>query len=1020
MVLRFGAHVLDDELFQLRREGEPVPLEPKVFDVLRYLLVHRERVVAKDELLESLWPGEAVSESVLPRCIAVARRALGDDRTRQGIIATIHGRGYRFVADVEPEAAALAPEPRTAAVAPPTDPADPFVGREDALERLSVSLAEADAGRGRVSLVCGDPGIGKTRMLGELATRAHERGALWLQGACYEGEGAPAYWPFAQVLRALVPELEASALAELSADAGDLAAWVPDLSARSDVPQLEGQGPQGRFRLFDAVARALGRAAEARTIVIAIDDLHWADHDSVLLFEFLALGLRTERIHLIGTYRDIEVRRGHPLGAALSGLARETGCDSLKLRGLDGEQIAALGAAMAGQPLAAEIVSAVSELTDGNPFFVREIVRLLEDEGRLGASAAPISIGLPQSVRDAVGRRLDALTPECNEILRAASVMGRSFETPLLEAVCTPRGDELLEILAEPLAAGIVQEDREGPGRYRFDHAITRQMLYDELSVPKRVSLHRDIGEALEGFHRSGSDAPLAEIAHHYFEAVPGGDVERAMVWCERAARHAHALFAYEESARHYERALEAHQFSDSGDDARRCDLLLRAGEELHMGGQRDAGRGRHVQAAELARSLGRTDLFARAAIGHRGFGEMGMPPDDLTRSMLEEAREAIGPEYPAIRAQLFAQLAGLPPYSDSMAVRDELSREALRAAEDAGDPGSLVSALSARYWATLGPDRLEERLETGAHALRLAEQIDDLRLAMLGHEMQIGAHLVLGDRAAAHRSMDAYSDGAEALRMPVFRYLARVMRSSLACNDGDFAEAGRLAEEALAVGHPAVPYAEPAVAGLHFWISNVRGGELPNVPFLEHLPNYLGGLEALIRVAGIRMLLDAENPEEAFRVWGEASAELSNLERDENWLMTLSMMSSLAYDLGDLSCGAELHKLFSPYRGLMVAHDLLRGVGSSVSSVLGILEHLLGKMDAAVASLEAGIAQENGFGGVPAELSNTARLGYVLEARGAAGDQARAAELARTVAGRAAELGLELPYPPGLKRPNS
>ncbi|HEY8122261.1 MAG TPA: AAA family ATPase, partial [Myxococcota bacterium] len=343
MIRAFEDCELDLERFQLRRRGQPVKLEPKVYDVLAHLVAHRERVVTKLELLDALWPGEALSESVLPRAIAAARRAVGDTRARARVIETVHGRGYRFVAAVSERsapAAARALREMPLAAAPV-----PFLGRERTLERLGALLEGALAGRAALALLAGEPGIGKTRTAEELAARARERGASVALARCFEGEGAPALWPWRLLLRELQAASDPAAFrAALGADADALARIAPELRERG-APEAQAQateGEQARFRMFDALASFLRRLARSAPLVLVLDDLHWADEASLLALGFVVSELRGARVLLVGTYRDVEVRRAHPLASTLGALAREPSCERIALRGLEPREVAQL------------------------------------------------------------------------------------------------------------------------------------------------------------------------------------------------------------------------------------------------------------------------------------------------------------------------------------------------------------------------------------------------------------------------------------------------------------------------------------------------------------------------------------------------------------------------------------------------------------------------------------------------------------------------------------------------------
>ncbi len=368
---------------------------------MRYLVTNGERVVSKDELLGNLWPGEHVSESVLPRCITLARKALGDDPGAQRLIQTVHGRGYRFVGVVHRPDARAGPVSDGDATASARE-RSAFVGREQAMEVLRTALADATRGHGRLVLLVGEPGIGKTRTAAELAAEARAAGAVVLTGRCHEGEGAPAFWPWVQVLRTAVATFETTAIAALGPAAVDLAALVPELApsggGASSPANLTAE--QARFRLFDGVAIFLATAARRQPLVLVLDDLHWADAPSLLLLQFLARQMRDARLLVVGAYRDVDVRRQHPLAAVLGELARESCYRRLALRGLGLEDVGRFIAETTGQAAAASLVHAVHAMTDGNPFFVGEIVRLLAAEGKLAPGAGTAAASASRCPRE--------------------------------------------------------------------------------------------------------------------------------------------------------------------------------------------------------------------------------------------------------------------------------------------------------------------------------------------------------------------------------------------------------------------------------------------------------------------------------------------------------------------------------------------------------------------------------------------------------------------------------------------
>jgi DNA-binding winged helix-turn-helix (wHTH) protein len=974
VIWRFGDCELDEERYQLRRRGRLVKLEPRVFDVLLHLLHHRERVVSKAELLDALWAGTQVSESVLPRCISAARRAVGDERARGRIIGTVHGRGYRFVAEAK-RVEAEAPAPSEGGGRPG------FVGREAALQALGAALDACSAGQSRVVLLLGEPGIGKSRTLEEFARRAGRDGVRWLAGRCWEAEGAPPFWPFVQALRAL--ETRASERAR-----GDEGAVFDGVGAAG--------GEQARFRWFDAVARELRRAAERTPLLLSIDDLHWADEDALRLFAFLARELRDARLLLVGTYRDVEVRRGHALARVLGDLAHEPHVVRVTLRGLSAAETTALAEGIVGEALRPALARALEELTEGNPFFAQEMARWLRESGEVASTRAP-ALALPQGVRDAVGRRLDALPSEANMLLRAAAVIGREFPAALLAEVSGV--ERPLDALSQAAGVGVVEADVELPGRFRFSHALVRQTLYEELPVAERVRLHRRVAESLA----RGGASSAAERAYHLFEALPGGAAEEAAAACVAAAEEAHERLAYAESARQYERALEAHAQAEPN-EARRAELLIALGEERWTDGDREGGRPPLAEAAELAERIGRHDLFARAAIAYRGFGELGMPPDAKTIGLLEKAREVTGDEHPLLRSRILARLAGTPPYSVSMAEREVLAREAWSLAAGSDDRAALVDAIGARYWATLGPDRLAERLAVSRDAHALASRYGDKRLELLGYEIAIGYHLMVGDVAAADRAIEAYDRGADEVRQPVFRFLAGLIRGSRALCSGDFEAGETWIREAVARGRGTIPYASSVFEGQVLVLLFLRGEH-------ERVAEIAGALDGELarRFSGTRVVSEAlavigqlhAGRVDAARKRYEslAARDFNELEHDEHWLTTVDVLADLVVGFGDQRRGEILYQALLPYRALLISHDLLRVVTETAEGVLGQLALLGDRVDDALAHYERARERSEALGLVPA--LGLAKLGLARSwlRRGASADRARAERLLAEIA---------------------
>ncbi|TET96703.1 MAG: hypothetical protein E3J29_05270, partial [Dehalococcoidia bacterium] len=523
-----------------------------------------------------------------------------------------------------------------------------FVGREKEMDELRAGLEDALSGRGRLLMLVGEPGIGKTRTSEELATYASLRNTQVLWGRCYEGEGAPAYWPWVQVVRSYVHDRDPQALmSEMGPGAADIAQVVSEVRERlpglPTPPALEPE--QARFRLFDSITTFLRNAGNRQPIVLVLDDLHWADKPSLLLLQFLARELRGARLMILGTYRDVELRRQHPLSQTLGELAREGLSQRILLRGLSERDVARFIEITAGISPPQALVDAVYRETEGNPFFVNEIVRLLVADGRLERpeEVKSWSITIPQGVREVVGRRLDHLSEQCNSVLTVASVIGREFGLDALERVSDVTGDRLLEVLEEAAGARVVTEMPRAVGRYSFTHALIRETLYEELGTTRRVRLHRQIGEVLEALHSDNLEPHLPELAHHFSESAQGGDVDKAIDYATRAGQRALSLTAYEDAVGHYEMALQALEVKERPDEAQRCELLLAMGGARNSAGDRDKAKETFLRAADNARRLNDSERLARAALGFGGpWGEYGLF-DQFAVGLLEEALGAGG-----------------------------------------------------------------------------------------------------------------------------------------------------------------------------------------------------------------------------------------------------------------------------------------------------------------------------------------------------------------------------------------
>lgn len=493
---------------------------------------------------------------------------------------------------------------------PGIDSATALAGRHVEMDILTARLDEAIAGRGGIVLLAGEPGIGKTRLAEELAAVALARDASVLWGRCYEGEGAPAFWPWIEVLRAAI-RVPSAVEPGTSFDAGitDLIRLLPEIgtavrAAEGEIPAEMGKSAalavdsaQVQFRLFDAVTAYLGARTAVRPQVVILDDLQWADTSSLLLLRFLVRNVRDMPLLVLGTYRDTEIDRGHPLAATLAALSRERGFARLPIRGVSTEAVAALTAGTCGvDETPAPFATALHELTAGNPLFIQELLRHLAEVGRLAPSeekdndvALLASIAVPDGVRWVLRQRLARLPVGVTQILSVAAVIGREFEVRTLATALESDGLPVIDALDQAAEARLVavvpDAGTTASLRYRFEHDLIRETLLGDLRRAERARLHHRIGEALEDRWRVDPEAHLSELAYHFVQATPIRDVTKALTYARRAGDYAAGRFAYDEAARWYAAALDVLDLTAAADGAERCDLLLARGDALLSAG---------------------------------------------------------------------------------------------------------------------------------------------------------------------------------------------------------------------------------------------------------------------------------------------------------------------------------------------------------------------------------------------------------------------------------------------------
>jgi DNA-binding SARP family transcriptional activator len=843
-----------------------------------------------------------------------------------------------------------------------------FVGRAAEASLLHDAWREAAGGKRRLVVLAGEAGIGKTRLAAELAGHAHRDGAVALYGRFEEEAPAP-YQPVVQMLRGWAGGASLAPLAvRLGPRAAELGIVLPEFgpATSGDGGSLRGLdlGAQ-RLRLFDALAALLAEIAGAAPLLVVLDDVHWADLPTLQLIGHLVRAPAPEGALFLATARAEE--GSEALRTLLAGLRREGMLQRIDLAGLDAVETGALVSALGGRPATPAFVEQLHGETDGNPFFIEEVVHHLAGaDGRLGEAVALDEAGVPEGVREVTGRRLARLGEPAREMLATAAVIGREFDFDVLEEVGPLRGDELVAALEEAVAALVLREDPERVGRYAFGHALMRATLYDGLSALRRARLHSRAGEALIARRGGQLDPHLGQLAHHFALAAPVDRPERAVDFALAAGRRADRLLAWEEAAGHYQAALRARELAGAADDRMRCELLLALGSSQERAGVPQM-RTTFSAAGATARALGDPALLGRAALGYAGrWSQLGRVEEDVA-ALLQEALGALGEEDSPLRARLLARLALELYYAGDPQRRLALSEDAVALARRLGDPLTLAICLDARHYALWRPETVQERLAVAAELRRIAGAVGDPELELEGAGWTVVDLLELGDVAGADVQIAAASRLAATLHRPLYEWWTSLFRCARAQMDGRFDDAERLAQETLAIGQRG--QAENAVHVFAQAMFNIRReqGRLAEVE--ESVHGFIAMYPAVPAWRCTRALMYLElGREEAARSEFEAMARagFDALPRDAQWLIAMTLLAEVCGRLGDAARAAELYEPLVPYAGRNVIVGRAATCNGSASRHLGILAGTIGEWERAERHFEDALAMHEAMGARP------------------------------------------------------
>jgi tetratricopeptide (TPR) repeat protein len=835
-------------------------------------------------------------------------------------------------------------------------PRSGVVAREAGRELLRDAAQRArESGERQVVFVAGEAGIGKTTLVADVARTLYGEGIAVLYGACDEDVVVP-YRPFVELLRYLamnapdawLRQLDAACLAQVARLAPEFVDRCPDLPA---VPPSDPDAE--RYLLFNAILTMLSATSQTEPLMLVLDDLHWADRPTLNLLRHLA-SVPLGRVLLVATYRDIELAPTHALTGVLGAMTREPGVLRLSLKGFDRDEITAFLEATAGHELGdegREFAVSLWRDTDGNPFFVSEVLRhlaetgaLVQDENGHWRSKGSLSdTGIPDTVRAVVRARASRLDEGATAALGAASVVGRNFDLKTLSALTGRTTDELLDVLERAQGLALVSELPDVPGGFRFRHSLVHQAFYQDLGVTRRRVLHTRIVAAIDSSAGSGVEggAQTIEVAEHLLAAGDLADADRRTEAYRRAGEHALAMLAPDEAVRWFDHALET---GDGVDDEVRCSLLLGLGVA-----QRDAGSteyGNTLRAAgAMARSIGSADLMARCALENsRGFWSTSGVVDEDRIEELAAARDALGEADRPMTARILATTAVELLYAQDEANRLTLSGEALAMGRRVGEAGTLAYLL--RSWDLVHrlPRFLELRFDANCEHLAIASEVGDpVELFWALNNAAILA-LELGNAARFAELTPQVLPAARATGQKLLEWIGGFISVSrhIICCEWNLAEA--LMERTHQLGvECGQPDADAVYASHLFEIRRAQGRSDELVDLLRLVIDSAPEIEAFRPALGVCYCdLDMTDGRELFEE--DVADRFARYRPDGMWLTSMMMNAEVASHYNDLEAAAFLRDVLSPWRdqiawtGTTSAGAVAVGVGD-LSTRLGQFE---------------------------------------------------------------------------------
>ena len=889
-----------------------------------------------------------------------------------------------------------------------------FAGREPQLEQLGDAWQRAREGELRVALIGGEPGIGKTRLAAELARRAHAEGGIVFYGRCDEEATVP-YQPFVEALRDYVAACPWSALHErLHGLEADLARAFPELQGRLAAVATPSAGDleTERYRFFEAITRLLNGITATQPAMLVLDDIHWADKPTLMLFRHVMRSAQNAAMLIVACHRDVDLPRDAPVGDLLVDLRRELFATRVTLTGLSEEESAEFLERTAARQVSRPLIAALHRETNGNPFFLEEMLRHLMEthSAALDDAGAPDvdvnALDLPESVREVLERRLRRLPPTVNDVLTLAAAIGSEFDIGLLERASGIPAVDLLDSLDQAMSARLVQEYPGRVGRYTFAHALVRQTLYAAVRSAPRAQLHARIAQAIEASEDDHGSA--AALAQHFRQAMPLVGAGKAIEYATRAGHDAVDDLAFEDAVAYFEQALGLLDEHSPANSEQRVELLIDLAEVLVFVDE-TAGVNAASRAVDEARAHGSPEQFGRAVVVFAEPFAAVLSYPGRVAALLDEAQRVLGDEHGSLRVRLMA-IEAFKYSAYQLQGRDgrALADRAVTLARDAADPATLTAALFARAISLESTVESTERLALGEELVALGKAAGGRAAMATTHGLRVlaGVYLELGDAESLSATIIELRRTGEELRwLPAMVFEAQ-WRATRALLEGRFDEVRSCWKDMRRYAR-----AYRAVMGFEaqqgYYLAREQGDLADQVGPLEQMAAVSSEslyVPAMLAVAR----LDTADEAAAFRALESLDADTIRHGANENaWGAVLALLAEVSASSESKAHAALLYERLTPFAGRLLATVIGLACLGAAERYQGMLCATLERWDDAEAHFERALALERRIRGralLPRTRYWQARF---FRQRGAAGDDDAARTILSEVVNDTRELGM-------------